>query len=181
MLPVAPLVEADGLVLCALEMRDADALLLNDRDAETARRFGWDPADAARWRCERHIRNAAEWWRTGERAVFAVRRSLGGPLLGVVEARRSSPPGGGPGPARADGSAVELSWAVLPEHRNRGIGSGAVRALVAWCASVGVEQVWATVEKANPASLRVARAAGFEPVRADERWVYLRACAAPAR
>ena len=71
--PAAPEIRAEGLVLCALEARDAQAMLENDRDPETAARFGWDPGDAALWRCERHVQRAAELWQSGAQLVFAVR------------------------------------------------------------------------------------------------------------
>jgi RimJ/RimL family protein N-acetyltransferase/2-polyprenyl-3-methyl-5-hydroxy-6-metoxy-1,4-benzoquinol methylase len=161
--PVAPTVEDDGIVLCALEERDAEAILRNDRDPETAARFGWRPDDAELWRCERHVADAARWWRTGERAVFAVRESADGPLVGIVEAR---------GPA--SGEAIRASWTTLPEHRRRGIGGRAVRALLGWCAREGIREVRAHVEKTNVPSARLARNAGFQVRREDDRWLYLR-------
>jgi len=160
---VAPTVEDDGIVLCALEGRDAQAILRNDGDPDTATRFGWHPDDAELWRCERHIADAARWWRTGEQAVFAVRESADGPLVGIVELR-------GPGPS----GAIRASWTTLPEHRGRGIGRRAVRALLGWCAREGIDEVWAHVEKTNLASARLAGDAGFEVCNEDDRWLYLR-------
>jgi RimJ/RimL family protein N-acetyltransferase len=160
---VAPLVEGHGIVLCALEQRDADAILRNDRDPETAARFGWRPEQAELWRCERHIADAARWWRTGEQAVFAVRESAGGPLVGIVDLR---PPG-------PDGR-IQASWTTLPEHRGRGVGRRAVQALLGWCADERIEEVWAQVERTNAASVRLATSAGFRVVGEDDRWLYVR-------
>ena len=67
---VVPTVEHDGIVLCALERRDA-----------------------RRWGCERHIADAARRWRTGEQAIFAVRESADGPLAGIVDVRAPGPDG----------------------------------------------------------------------------------------
>jgi len=158
-----PVVHGVGVVLCALEPRDAPAMLDNDRDPETAARLGWDPNDAAIWRCERHVEQAAVMWRTGEQLVFAVRESAGGPLVGIVDAQMR------------DGRDVELSWTTLPAARGRGIASRAVRTMVAFCGTLGVEHVWAKVDHDNAASLAVASAAGFREIRRDQRHVYLRA------
>src|SRR4051794_13068593 len=138
----APVVAGDRVILCALEPRDAPAMLESDRDPETAARFGWDPAEAALWRCERTVEEAAATWRTGERVVFAVRESAGGPLAGIVDAQmRLRPPGADDG-----GPAVELSWTTVPAARGRGVATDAVRALVAYCGGIGVERVWAKID-----------------------------------
>jgi SAM-dependent methyltransferase/ribosomal protein S18 acetylase RimI-like enzyme len=160
---VAPTVAHGGVVLCALDARDAEAMLRNDRDPDTAANFGWRPEQAALWRCERHIADAARWWRTGERAVFAVRESAVGPLAGIVELR----------PPARDGI-IRASWTTLPEHRGRRIGRRAVQALLGWCGREGIEEVWAHVAKTNRASSRLAQNAGFQAVRDDDRWLYLR-------
>jgi RimJ/RimL family protein N-acetyltransferase len=168
----APVVTAPGLVLCGLEARDVDGLLENDTDPETAARFGWEPSDPAPLQENRWVEETARMWRDGERAVFAVRDSLDGPYLGTVEARqRPCPPGHDGGEP-----VVELSWTVRPSQRGRRIAQRAVCGLVAWCGELGISEVWARVEVTNPASLRVAAAAGFERVTEAEGWVYL--CAA---
>ena len=170
----APTVYGDHVVLCALEPRDAPAMLENDRDPETAARFGWDPAEAALWRSERYVEQAAAMWRSGERLVFAVRKSPGGPLAGIVDARlRDRPPG-----ARRGDPAVELSWATIPLARGRGIATDAVRTLVAYCTAAGVGEVWAKIDPGNAASLAVARAAGFREAGRNADWVFLSAATA---
>jgi RimJ/RimL family protein N-acetyltransferase len=167
----APTVHGERVVLCELEPRDAPAMLESDRDPETAARFGWDPAEAALWRCERYVEQAAAMWRSGERLVFAVRESPAGPLAGIVDAQlRDRPPG-----ARTGEPAVELSWTTIPLARGRGIATDAVRALVAYCATAGVDEVWAKIDPGNAASLAVARAAGFREAGRDADWVFLSA------
>ena len=74
------------------------------------------------------------------------------------------------------GPVVELSWTARPSQRGRRIAQRAVCGLVAWCGEIGITEVWARVDVTNPASLRVAAAAGFERVTEAEGWVYL--CAA---
>ena len=165
----APEIPGAGIVLCPLEPRDAPAMLENDRDPETAARFEWAPKDAALWRCEQHIERAAELWRTGEQLIFAVRESAGGPLVGIVDAKmRDHPPG-----AEQGEQAVELSWTTVPGARRRGIATSAVRAMVGFVGTLGLQEVWAKVDRDNAASLAVARAAGFREVSGDERWVFL--------
>ena len=166
-----PALHGEGVILCALEMRDAPAMLEGDRDPETAARFGWDPKDALLRRCEQYVERSAAMWRWGEQLVFAVRESMGGPLFGIVDARmRDHPPG-----AEGGDPAVELSWMTLPAYRGRGVASRAVRAMVAFCASIGAERVWASIDHDNAASLGVARAAGFQEVSRDDRRVMLSA------
>ena len=167
----APVVQGDGIVLCALEPRDTPAMLENDRDSETAARFGWDPGAAALWRCEAAIERAADLWRTGEGLTFAVREASGGPLLGIVDAQmREHPPG-----AETGDRAVELSWTTMPGARGRGTATRAVRAMVSFAGTLGFAEVWAKVDRDNPASLAVARAAGFREVSGDVRRVVLSA------
>lgn len=161
-----------GIVLCALEPRDAPAMLENDRDPETAARFEWDPSAPQLARCQRYVDEAAGLWRTGERMVFAVRESPGGPLLGIVDAQlRDHPPGAPDGP----GPAVELSWTTVPAERGRGIATAGVRALIGFCGTIGIERAWAKVDHDNAASLRVAASAGFIEVGRDDRRIYLAA------
>jgi RimJ/RimL family protein N-acetyltransferase len=167
----APIVFASGLVLCELEPRDVEGLLENDRDSETASRFGWEPADPSPAKAERWVEETARMWRAGERAVFAIRESLDGPYLGTVEARqRPHRPG-----CETGEPVIELTWTVRPSQRGRQIAQRAVSGLVAWCGEIGIREVWANVENSNPASLRVATSAGFQPVSDAGGWLSLRA------
>lgn len=158
--PEAPQLHADGLVLTAYREGDAKALFAMDRDPEVARRFDWDPDNAALANCEAHIPRTWRWWATGERAAFAVRESVEGPLLATVEARRE------------DDGRVVLSWMTLPGHRGRGLASRAAYAISHWCLTTGAEAVWAGVEHDNEASLRVARSCGMREHHRDSRWVH---------
>lgn len=126
-----PAIEADGLVLAGLCLSDAPELLVADRDPETARRFGWYAADASIEKCRAHIRHTSEWWQSGERAVFAVRDLVDGPLLGTVEA-----PGWGD-------RRVERSWMTVPSRRGCEVATLAVRAVAAWCFARGGDAIWA--------------------------------------
>lgn len=57
---------------------------------------------------------------------------------------------------------VELGYGVVPSRRGRGYAPEAARALTAHATTApGVETVFANVESANPASVRVLEKAGF--------------------
>jgi RimJ/RimL family protein N-acetyltransferase len=58
---------------------------------------------------------------------------------------------------------AEIGWWLAPAVRGRGLASAAVGLLAAWALHppLGLRQVWARVGHANPASARVAAAAGF--------------------
>jgi ribosomal-protein-alanine N-acetyltransferase len=68
----------------------------------------------------------------------------------------------------ADG-AVELGYGIAPSRRGLGYAPEAVRALVEHAYTAPeVRTVFATVETANPASVRVLEKSGFERVEVDE-------------
>lgn len=158
--PEAPQLRAEGLVLTAYRRRDAQALFAMDRDPEVAMRFDWDPDNATLAKCEAHIPRTWKWWATGERAAFAVRESVEGPLLATVEARLT------------EDRRVELSWMTLPGQRGRRVASRAVYAISRWCLT-RADAVWARVEHDNEPSLRVARSSGMREHHRDSRWVHL--------
>ncbi|MGN6105203.1 MAG: GNAT family N-acetyltransferase [Kofleriaceae bacterium] len=61
--------------------------------------------------------------------------------------------------------AVELGYAILPEHRGRGYATEAVGLAIAWArASHGVERFVASVSPDNAASLAIVRRLGFAKV-----------------
>ncbi|MEU6248839.1 GNAT family N-acetyltransferase [Glycomyces sp. NPDC047010] len=65
--------------------------------------------------------------------------------------------------------AVELGYGIAPSRRGRGYAPEAVRALVAQAFKAPeVRLVFATVEPANPASVRVLQKAGFTPAGVDQ-------------
>ena len=58
--------------------------------------------------------------------------------------------------------AVELGYALFPEHRGRGLATEAVEALVRWAAAEhGIRRFVASVAPANEPSLALARRLGF--------------------
>ncbi|HEX6425140.1 MAG TPA: GNAT family N-acetyltransferase [Acidimicrobiales bacterium] len=57
---------------------------------------------------------------------------------------------------------AELGWWMAPAARGQGLATAAVRLLAGWALSaLGLDQVWARVDGANPAATRVAAGAGF--------------------
>ena len=70
---------------------------------------------------------------------------------------------------------VEIAYAVVPSARGRGYATEAVRALVGLAAAAGVRSLSAVVAAGNPASARVARAAGLHLTRSEgASWLFTR-------
>lgn len=67
------------------------------------------------------------------------------------------------GPPDAEGE-VEIGYGLAPSVRGRGLGTEAVRALLAWVRQQGAVRVRAEVLPGNEASLRLLRRLGFEVV-----------------
>jgi UDP-2,4-diacetamido-2,4,6-trideoxy-beta-L-altropyranose hydrolase len=132
--------EGQGLHLRPATAADA-ALLLAWRNDEATRLASHNtepvhPEDHARW-IDALLRNPA-------RRLFIAEAS--GEPVGSVRADRDE-----------DGSCHELSWTVAPAARGRGIGACMVRLLLAEVSG----PVRAEVKPGNPASVRIAEAAGL--------------------
>lgn len=58
---------------------------------------------------------------------------------------------------------AEISWWIAVDHRRRGLATAAVRLLAGWALGDqgGFRQVWARIDPANRASVRVASSAGL--------------------
>lgn len=136
------------------QFTDADiAAQVAGEDEDTARRFGWWPRSSTEQTVRRAIEAwAAEWQTLGATRSFAVRDATGGALVGGCELR-IQPDGAG-----------QVSWWTHAAERNKGYATGAVRLLVEYARSVGVDRIEAHVAEDNTASRRVAEKAGFELV-----------------
>ena len=72
---------------------------------------------------------------------------------------------GGPGRnARKAPDAVEIGYRVFPEHRRRGYATEAVRALLDWARTRGIDRFVASVGPENEPSLAIVRQLGFREV-----------------
>ncbi len=66
------------------------------------------------------------------------------------------------------GRSAWIGYALLPEHRGRGLATDAVRAATAWAfRALAVERIQATVAPANVASQQLLARAGFARVAQD--------------
>jgi RimJ/RimL family protein N-acetyltransferase len=64
-----------------------------------------------------------------------------------------------------------VGYWVAPWGRRRGVATCALRLLAQWALlELGLREIVAEVEDTNPASLRVAQAAGFRPAEKPSRW-----------
>ena len=87
--------------------------------------------------------------------AWAVRESLGSPLLGVVVLDRHH-----------ELEDLEVSYLFLPEHWGRGYASEAVRQVVARAfGTLGLRRIFAETQSANTASVRLLEHLGFRLLR----------------
>jgi RimJ/RimL family protein N-acetyltransferase len=141
-------IEGVHVVLVPLRAADADDLagLLDDvtiRGFLGVAHLGGLRARFASWETRRSPHGNQQWLN------WIVRARDGGRALGWVQ-------------ATVEASSASVAYTLLPGERGRGAASDAVRALVTWLrTSCGVEEVTASIDSANTASERVARAAGF--------------------
>ena len=104
-------------------------------------------ADAEAW-----VGDAARRWREETWASFVVCEAFSGELLGAngvrVSVRRES---------------GEIGFMTRKESRRRGVASGGVRLLVAWCfVELGLGRLQIRADARNEASLRTIEACGFQ-------------------
>lgn len=139
----------DGeVVLRPWRLADVDDARLQ-HDEQIAHWFGFSGVIPSR---EAHQQAVQQWhadYADGRRVVnFLVEHR--GQVAGTVEVKAG---GAGNG---------ELSWAVFPEHRRRGVGVRAVRLLIDYCfTELRMHRVVAHVEPDNLASIRTAGRAGL--------------------
>ena len=114
-------------------------------------------------------RYVANWGRRGDAAVIAVvdHRRVGAAWYRLFDAEE-------PGFAFLDEGTPEVSIAVVPAMRGRGIGSELLDALLARARREGFGALSLSVEKDNP-SVKLYERHGFEPVREDGDTVVMRA------
>lgn len=106
----------------------------------------------------------AGWQRAGDLGVVAV--DLAGPSglqipIGAAWLRQF--PSRAPGYGYVAEDVPELSMAVVPAHRGRGIGTGLIRALATRARDAGIARVSLSVEDGNPA-VSLYRSLGFVTV-----------------
>jgi RimJ/RimL family protein N-acetyltransferase len=142
-------IASERAVLVALRSADADDLagLLEEphvREWLRAQDVGELRARFAAWESRRSP-DAGDSWLN-----WVVRDRRDGRALGWVQ-------------ASVRGDSAIVAYAILPAERGVGAASDAVRALVRWLHDrLDVTTVTAEIDDANPASARVAVAAGFE-------------------
>lgn len=159
-LPDPPLA-AGGLVLRPWTTDDAPALAA-----------AWADPDVERWTGvpARTDEAAARLWITGE----ADRRARGLALDLVIDVDGQVVGEVGLADIDPDPGTAQIGWWVAPEHRGQGLATEAAKLVASWAVEeLCVDAVVARCHHDNPASSRVARAAGFVPasvVPPDEVW-----------
>jgi RimJ/RimL family protein N-acetyltransferase len=98
-------------------------------------------------------------WANGRELTWALRRTVGGPLLGIISVRDIQ---------------HELGFWIGAEHRGAGLMSEAATAVAEWTLAGGIpgaETVFWRAVEGNIASARVARAAGFRRIQPEHATV----------
>jgi RimJ/RimL family protein N-acetyltransferase len=145
---------------------------IEEGDLETLSRFGSDPssmgefeqrgfADPRTWR----RRWDADGWISPDHAWLAVEAAEGA-LVGIVSWR--DPHDGGQA-----GASYDLGAMMLAEHRGKGLGTAAQRALVAHLFSTTpVHRLHATTEAGNVAEQRALEKIGFVREGVLRQWLF---------
>jgi RimJ/RimL family protein N-acetyltransferase len=153
-LPDPPLV-GGGLVLRPWAEADAPALAEAWADPEVARWTGVPPA-ADELAARRWIRGDADRRARGLSLDLVIDRS--GAVAGEVGLAAFDPGSG----------TAEIGWWIAPRHRGAGSAGRAARLVATWAVDeLALVAVVARCHEGNPASARVARAAGFERAGCD--------------
>jgi sialic acid synthase SpsE/RimJ/RimL family protein N-acetyltransferase len=66
---------------------------------------------------------------------------------------------------------VEISLNVAPEYRGKGLGTAALKATKEWIAQQGFDDIYAVVKEENIASQKIFRAAGYESLGKEIRFL----------
>lgn len=144
-----PLLRADGVMLTGHTKEDVPGHLAGE-DEETARRFGWWPQQSTEATVRAaHQQWAAEWRSAGDTSTFAIRETVTGHLVGGCQLR-----------LQTDGSG-QISWWTHATERRKGYATRAVKLLVEYAESSGIDRLEAHVAEDNHASRKVAESAGF--------------------
>jgi RimJ/RimL family protein N-acetyltransferase len=153
-LPDPPLVDGD-LVLRPWTESDAPALAAAWTDPEVVRWTGV-PAATGETAARRWIRGDADRRAHGLCLDLVIDRA--GVVAGEVGLADFDPGSG----------AAEIGWWIAPGHRAQGLAGRAARLLATWAVEeLVLRAVVARCHAGNPASARVARAAGFERAAHD--------------
>ncbi len=157
-------IAAERVALVSLTEQIAAAILEGRRsDAQALGRFAlpedWPDEHDRRFLALRRREMHADPSRTPWLVRAIVLRSEERPMIGHVGFH--GPPGTN---ARHEPRAVEVGYTVFPTYRGRGYASEAVKALVHWARSQGVDHFVASIAPGNAASLALARRLGFREV-----------------
>lgn len=147
-----PILSADGITLRAPEDADVASVTKACADPDIAR-FTRVPEPYTESDARDYIALTRQQWAEHCGAHFAVCDLTG--LLGMCSIFHLDE-----APER-----VELGYWMAPWARGRGAAAQAVRLLSEWGhQELGLERIYAMIEEVNSASIRVALAAGFQPL-----------------
>jgi RimJ/RimL family protein N-acetyltransferase len=157
--------DTERLLLAPLRPADADELVEVLADPGLHRFIGGRPATLQELRARYRTlaagsgRAAELWWN------WTVRRRADSRAVGTVQATLTR---------RDGGWSAEVAWVIGVAWQGQGYAAEAARALVAWLAAQGVEEIVAHVHPEHAASARVAARAGLrrtgELVDGEQVW-----------
>ena len=147
-----PTLTAGGITLRPVRLADADRIVAGCSDPAIAH-FTRVPVPYGREDAEQFVRLAGQQWAAHAAAVFAIADAddllVGTCALMDVEHAH----------ARA-----EAGYWVSPDARGRGVARTALSLLTDWGHStLGLREIFLTIEDANPASVKAALASGYDP------------------
>jgi RimJ/RimL family protein N-acetyltransferase len=145
-------IRGDGIRLRAYRPDDLDAVVAGYGDPQTRRFLRALPSPFTRRHGTWYLNEAVPGLFAQGGGAYAIADPVTGRLLGGASLER-------PVPTRQQ---AELGYWVAPEARRRGVATAAVRALCAHAFGAGIARLELLTHWENPASQRVALAAGFQ-------------------
>jgi RimJ/RimL family protein N-acetyltransferase len=145
-----PSLQGHGLFLSPFTPADVPAMLVGDRDPETARRLGWAPEDPSAEKAQAYVAQCAERWRNADRVPWAVREQEQSIALGHVELNMGNE------------RRARVSFSTYPPARGRGLAARAVDLVCVFAFDeLCIARVQLLTDADNLASRAVAAKAGF--------------------
>ena len=167
-LDIAPLIEADRMVLRPPRRRDAGLIALYLSDARTARSLALIPHPYPPGAAEQMIERALEGKRSGPLYVMDATPSDGPEMIGLVFLNKEPEEG-----------VFQVSYVVGPAFRNTGYATEAVQAVRDHLFEAGARALTAKVYQDNDTSAHVLTRAGFDYIGEGEAYSAARGAVAP--
>jgi RimJ/RimL family protein N-acetyltransferase len=151
--------DAGAWTLRPIDADDRAGIVRAGQEPSIAGQIPWFPQPFPDHYADGWIERAIASWRDGSHRVFSILERDGGYAGSVALSRLES------------GDGLEVSYWILPEQRQRGAATSAVKAACDWAsANLAPAKIRAKTLASNTASQRVLLASGFAQDGGDDRF-----------